>query len=229
MNHYNSTIKRKPCKCGCGKFPKIGLSGYASVKCMPEEMAALPKYQKSNLRNRNRVNLTNLSSKVWKVQKEVNVAKSSENGLSWKSNSELMKLADILFSRFIKKRDADSRGSVTCPCCGGSFNLKEKNQSGEYVVQCLHFVKRGVIQLRYSCNNAHAGCSRCNSDMFNNPEGLAYRRFRGFLVDAVGKIRYRKWKTKRIKSGRSAVPFLMKLLKNIKYKKYGCNRQVIRK
>lgn len=216
MNNHNSTIKRKPCKCGCGKFPKIGLNGYASVKCMPEDMAALPKYQKSNLRNRNRVNLTNLSSKVWKVQKEVNAVKSSENGLNGKSNSELMKLADILFSRFIKKRDADSRGSVTCPCCGGSFNLKEKNQSGEYVVQCLHFVKRGVIQLRYSCNNAHAGCSRCNSDMFNNPDGLAYRRFRGFLVDAVGEDKVQEMEDEKNKIGKVSSSLLNEIIEKYK-------------
>lgn len=194
----------------------MGLNGYASLKCMPEDMAALPKYQKSNLRNRNRVNLTNLSSKVWRVQKEVNVAKSSENGLNGKSNSELMKLADILFSRFIKKRDADSRGSVTCPCCGGSFNLKEKNQSGELVVQCLHFVKRGVISLRYSDLNCHAGCSRCNSDMFNNPEGLAYRRFRGFLVDAVGEDKVQEMEDEKNKIGKVSSSLLNEIIQKYK-------------
>ncbi len=213
MNNYNSTIKRKPCKCGCGKFPKIGLNGYASVKCMPEDMAALPKYRKSNLRNRNRVNLTNLSSKVWKAQKEVNVVKSPENGLIGKLNSELMKLADILFSRYIKKRDADSRGNVNCPCCGGSFNLKEKNQSGEYMVQCLHFVKRSVISLRWSEVNCHAGCSRCNSDMFNNPEGLAYRRFRGFLVDAVGEDKVQEMEDEKNKIGKVSSSLLNEIIK----------------
>lgn len=216
MNHYNSTIKRKPCKCGCNKFPKMGLNGYASLKCMPEDMAALPKYQKSNVTNRNKVNLNNLSSKVWKVQKEVNVAKSSENGLNGKSNSELMKLADIAFSRYIKKRDADSRGFVTCPCCMGSFNLNERDKAGELVVQCLHFVKRGVISLRWDELNCHAGCSRCNKDMFDNPDGLAYRRFRSFLVDAVGELPVQEMENKIREIGKISTSLLNEIIKKYK-------------
>lgn len=183
---------------------------------MPEDMAALPKYQKSNVTNRNKVNLNNLSSKVWKVQKEVSAANGAENSLYGKSNSELMKLADIAFSRYIKKRDADSRGFVTCPCCMGSFNLNERDKSGELVVQCLHFVKRGVIQLRYSPNNAMAGCKYCNADMFNNPDGLAYKRYRRFLVDAVGEVEVREMENKKNKIGKISPSFLNEIINKYK-------------
>ena len=70
MNRYNSSIKIKPCKCGCGKMPKLGYNGYAGVKCMPEELAGLEKYKKSNVTHRNRVNLTLLSKKVHTAQNE---------------------------------------------------------------------------------------------------------------------------------------------------------------
>jgi len=70
MNRYNSSIKIKPCKCGCGKMPKLGYNGYAGVKCMPEELAWLEKYKKSNVTHRNRVNLTLLSKKVHTAQNE---------------------------------------------------------------------------------------------------------------------------------------------------------------
>lgn len=183
---------------------------------MPEDMAALPKYQKSNLRNRNRANLTNLSSMVWKVQKEVNAVKSSENGLNGKSNSELMKLADILFSRFIKKRDADSRGSVTCPCCGGSFNLKEKNQSGEYVVQCLHFVKRSVFSLRYSDKNCALGCSRCNKNQHFNTNGKEYKNFKQFLVNKYGTLEVEMMEKENRKINKISASFLNEIIKKYK-------------
>lgn len=34
---YNSTIKRKKCKCGCSKFPTLGYNGYA-MSCAPQEV-----------------------------------------------------------------------------------------------------------------------------------------------------------------------------------------------
>lgn len=34
---YNSTIKRKKCKCGCSKFPTLGYNGYA-MSCAPQDV-----------------------------------------------------------------------------------------------------------------------------------------------------------------------------------------------
>jgi hypothetical protein len=50
----------------------------------------------------------------------------------------------------------------------------------------MHFVKREVYSLRFSEVNCHAGCCYCNSDMHNEPEGMAYQRFRNYLVSCVG-------------------------------------------
>jgi hypothetical protein len=34
---YNSTIKRKKCKCGCGKYPTLSYGGF-NLKCAPKEI-----------------------------------------------------------------------------------------------------------------------------------------------------------------------------------------------
>jgi len=59
-----SSIKRKMCKKCFVNYPKIGLNGFCSLKCMPEEMAAMDKYKKKPLSNFRRNKLNNLSAKV---------------------------------------------------------------------------------------------------------------------------------------------------------------------
>jgi hypothetical protein len=112
--------------------------------------------------------------------------KESEKYPKSKLKSDYIKMADIAFGNWIKKRDLDSQGNVNCVCCFRTFNKKDKDVSGSYIVQCLHFVPRGVYSLRYSEINCHAGCSTCNLDMHLEPNGLAYKRFRAFLVNSVG-------------------------------------------
>lgn len=46
MNRFNSTIKLKMCKCGCGKPPVMGYNGYAGKYHMPQDMQNLPRYNK---------------------------------------------------------------------------------------------------------------------------------------------------------------------------------------
>ncbi len=69
MNRYNSTIKIKTCKNPfCGRMPKIGFQGYCGVKCMPDELAGLEKFKKSNVSDRNATYKSNLSRKVHSIQ-----------------------------------------------------------------------------------------------------------------------------------------------------------------
>ena len=73
---YNSTIKRKHCK-GCNdRYPKLGLNGYCSLKCMPEDMATNPKYSRSRIIDRNAASLSSLSRKVKSYAKEKDAVKS---------------------------------------------------------------------------------------------------------------------------------------------------------
>jgi len=203
MNHFNSTIKRKMCKCGCNRPPKIGYAGYAGKSCMPESLASLPKYNKSNVANRNRANLSKISKDVHSAQKETGLKfeprSSFKNDSTIPDKGELLALADKLFSQYIKKRDADSLGNVTCVCCKLTFNVKDKVPDGRsggdkmmHVVQPLHFVSRSIYSLRWEENQVFCGCCYCNLGMHIEPEGKEYKSYRSFLVDALGEDKV-KW------------------------------------
>ena len=196
---YNSTIKRKKCK-GCNdRYPKVGLNGYCSTKCMPEDMAANPKYSRSRTINRNAASLSSLSRKVKSCANEKDAVKSSNSGLK-----TLMAKADEVFSRWIRNRDADKNGNVACVCCGKIYNLKDKTLQGDTVIQALHFVVRSVYSYRYSETAVNAGCCYCNLDMNENPkDGVAYKQYREYMVSVlgeflVGQIETEKYKINRI-------------------------------
>lgn len=101
------------------------------------------------------------------------------------TKSQLLAEADILFSRFIRNRDANKSKQVMCICCGNFYNL-EDTSDGEKVIQCMHFIKRSVYSLRYSEENCAAGCKWCNKDMNNNPNGKAYQQFKKSLIEDLG-------------------------------------------
>lgn len=179
---HNSKIKRKKCKCSpnCEKYPSLGYKGYFSGHLPKEIKDANPeRFRKSHIAHLKRANLANLSRKVHSYQQEKN---KSNNELK----SALLKKADDLFSKFIKKRDSDEKGNVKCPCCDLTYNLKDKTPSGDYIVQALHFVSRKVYSLRYDERQVKAGCCYCNKDMFDFPLGIAYKKFRETLYLELG-------------------------------------------
>lgn len=162
MKRFNSTIVQKKCKCSesCDKYPTMGYKGYY-IKHFPGEMPS--KRDKTSI-----------------------VRGKLERATKVKTKSDHLKVADILFSRWIKNRDSDSLGNISCVCCGGTYNLKDKDSSGDYIVQCMHFVPRAVYSLRFDEINCHAGCSMCNSHMHNEPDGIRYKQYKRYLIDAVG-------------------------------------------
>ena len=166
MRKFNSSIAQKKCKCSadCDKFPTLGYKGYF-IHHFPGEI-------KKQYRN-NKAQLSKISRELHRSSRE-------------KTKSDYLKIADILFGNWIKKRDSDSNKNITCICCGGTYNLNDKDTSGSNVVQCMHFVPRGVYSLRYNEINCHAGCCHCNLSMHLESNGLAYQRYRRYLVDAVG-------------------------------------------
>lgn len=108
------------------------------------------------------------------------------------SKSALLKLADNLFSKFIKNRDADKDGVIICPGCNVPYNINDEinfdevKNRGEKIVQCLHFIERDVYAVRFDEDNAAAGCMYCNLDMFLNKKGKAWSSYRAFLVKKIG-------------------------------------------
>jgi len=181
MHKHNSTIKINPCKCGCGKPPKCGYKGYAGLGCIPQEIkdADPEKFKRRAISIRNRSKINDLSRKAHSYQLEKN---KPNNDLK----SALLKKADNLFSKFIKKRDSDEKGNVTCICCKQTYNLKDENSHGNYIIQCMHFVPRTVYSRRYCPKNCHAGCCYCNKKQHDDPYGETYQQFKEFLYGKIG-------------------------------------------
>jgi peptide methionine sulfoxide reductase MsrB len=166
MKRFNSSITQKKCKCSadCEKYPTLGYKGYF-IHHFPGEI-------KKQYRN-HKAQLSKISRELHKVSKE-------------NTKSDYLKIADIAFGNWIKKRDSDSNGNVDCICCGRTYNLKDKNESNEKVIQALHFVPRGVYSLRFSEINVHAGCSFCNLLMHVFPDGHQYKVYKEYLINSVG-------------------------------------------
>ena len=168
-----STIKRKTCKCGCNKYPTVGYNGFYSSHAPKEildKVGTKRQVQKRNRAARNKI--SNLLKKDSEADKK-----------------SLLLMADKLFADFIKTRDSDEQGNINCVCCGLPFHLKDKDSGGNYIVQCLHFIPRGVYVLRFYENNAAAGCSYCNLQMHINPNGKEYVSFRNKLVNTIGELK----------------------------------------
>lgn len=80
---------------------------------------------------------------------------------------------DLLFSEYIKIRDADSDGMVTCITCPDRYHWTD--------ITCGHFVKRGNMATRYDLKNSGGQCGLCNSthDGKEDEHALAIDRLYG--------------------------------------------------
>lgn len=68
---------------------------------------------------------------------------------------KLVHKLDDEFSTYIRLRDADSEGIVTCITCGDKHHWTES--------QCGHYILRGNMSTRWELKNCHAQCGLCNS------------------------------------------------------------------
>ena len=69
---------------------------------------------------------------------------------------------DKWFSLYIRLRDADDNGYITCYCCGKKVFWK--------AAQNMHYIPRQHLSLRFSEVNCNAGCVHCNYYMNGNIE-----------------------------------------------------------
>lgn len=66
---------------------------------------------------------------------------------------------DKIYSEYIRRSEADTRGHITC-YCGAVVHFKQSD--------CSHFVPRGCLNLRYDPRNTKASCRKCNRFMGGN-------------------------------------------------------------
>lgn len=91
----------------------------------------------------------------WSDIRMKSVARLEEKEISQnESLSTVLEDLDLIFSQFIRLRDSDENGYVTCPCCG----------SVNYWTECdnMHFIPRIHKNTRYSEENCYGGCRSCN-------------------------------------------------------------------
>lgn len=73
-----------------------------------------------------------------------------------KSLSTLIKEADEVFSKYIRRRDADPKHPfyLRCFTCGKAERIE--------FAQAMHFIDRDQMAVRYDEMNVHGGCEACN-------------------------------------------------------------------
>jgi hypothetical protein len=89
------------------------------------------------------------------------------------SFSSLERKLDTVFSRYIRKRDANDYGWVHCCTCGKAFEVSQ--------VHAGHYVKRSHRSLRWHPQNVHAQCVACNTY-----RGGAQDEYAKFIIERYG-------------------------------------------
>jgi len=72
---------------------------------------------------------------------------------------------DRVSSRYIRLRDMESDGKITCYCCGKRVAWQKAH--------CMHFIDRVHMATRYLIANLHSGCFECNVEKRGNLEAYA--------------------------------------------------------
>lgn len=130
-------------------MPKVceicGGKHYAKLRCKAHYR--MPSRQKSLIEKMVEV-IEDYNIAQIKIRREINNAK-KEKGIS-----ELIKLADIVFARWIKKRDKLNDNTFKCISCGEFKPVRE--------MQCGHYFSRTFSALRYDEDNCNGECEKCN-------------------------------------------------------------------
>lgn len=71
-----------------------------------------------------------------------------------KTRSQLVKELDKVFSEYVRRKDADLNGNVSCFTCGKVSHWKD--------MQCGHFQSRKHYATRWDEQNCQIQCSGCN-------------------------------------------------------------------
>lgn len=78
---------------------------------------------------------------------------------------KLVHKLDDAFSEYIRLRDADENGIVTCITCGDKHHWRD--------VDCGHYILRGNAATRWELKNSHGQCGLCNGSQDGKAEAHA--------------------------------------------------------
>lgn len=85
-----------------------------------------------------------------------------------------------IFSEYIRRRDADENGIVTCITCPAKAHWKE--------VDCGHYKKRGYLGTFVHEKNNHGQCKRCNHYLSGNESAYALALVRKYGPDILEEL-----------------------------------------
>ena len=91
-----------------------------------------------------------------------------------KTIRQLIKMADTLFSKYIRLKYVTNTGYCTCVTCGKTKFWKDGMHSGHYIV-------RVWIRTRYDERNVHPQCCYCNTWLNGNTE-----MYHDYILDNYG-------------------------------------------
>lgn len=85
----------------------------------------------------------------------------------WKNRREL---ADRVFSQYIRLKNCDTRWNCICCTCGKVYSRRE--------IQNWHYKSRWDMKYRYSEENCHPQCYKCNVLLNGN-----YRNYHKYMIN----------------------------------------------
>lgn len=102
----------------------------------------------------------------WGQINQKSVAKAQEKELAGDVDLQtLVDDLDIIFSRYIRLKEANEHGIVHCYTCDVSKHWKE--------MQCGHFISRAHMYTRFSEDNCKGQCPTCNTAKDGNLKAFA--------------------------------------------------------
>ncbi|MCS3304383.1 recombination protein NinG [Bacteroides faecis] len=102
-------------------------------------------------------------------------------------NERLKKRLDIIFGQYIRLRDINEDGYITCISCGRTLSYGES--------ECGHYIGREHMTVRFDEKDCNAQCHTCNHDKRGNPEGYRLGLIRKYGESTVESLEQAKKQT----------------------------------
>lgn len=221
-----SSIRQKTCKCSpeCKKLPTMGYAGHfwehapkgLKEKNLSKKMDMLLKKQErliERAKKSSRIDGNELKRADNSKDNKSIAKKKKAPKLENLSHSVLLRDADNAYSRKLRNDAADENGDVICPLCEEKYNLSDKDNDGYPMIQCLHYIPRGILSLRFDSRNTLAGCSYCNWSM--NVYGMLstrQTRYREILVSKYGEAEVKEMELGHRKINKLTVSMLKEII-----------------
>lgn len=175
-----SSIKIKPCKCGCGKPKAMGYNGYAGKSHMPEDMQMLPRYQKGAVASNKAQGLAKNSRSIHDYQDDVTDPQIA------------LKRADL--EQWFDNIARQIRNSPFCWECKAYISERYYRHATAHIFPKAIFESVATHPMNYLILGAACGChdKTHRLDTFSDMKvfGEACRRFKLFEKSITEKHKY---------------------------------------